>query len=122
MTDPDFRIRYHYMHVHDLAGRKFVVAKVRRVSSAPVQFGAVSDSLGSSLGRLADIFRLGKPSRNYADLQAISRHLKEFFQTDPDTEWAGYEDLVCRALGVKRLDPLPHESRSRRRGSNPICP
>ena len=67
MVDQDYRIRYFHMAIDRLEDRRFVVAKLRRVSSPPVQVGTDNDSMASALGRLLDIIRLGKESRNYAD-------------------------------------------------------
>lgn len=105
MNDPDFQIRFYYMTISNLDD-KFVVAKLRRVSSPPVQMGTVSNSIESSVGRLADIFRLGKRSRNYADLKKLNWFLLEEFQTDAETEWTAYNEVICRASGVERLDAI----------------
>lgn len=104
-TIVDFDIHFLPMTIEGLAGR-FVVAKIRRVSSPPVEVESVTDPETSALGRLADIFRLGTRSQNFADLKAVERMLKEEFDTDPKTEWLACERAVCRALGVERLAPL----------------
>ena len=51
----DLSIAYCNMTVEGFEGERFVVAKLRRVSSPPVQVGTVSDPVASALGRLADI-------------------------------------------------------------------
>lgn len=106
MADQDFTIRYYYMAIEGLEDQRFVVAKLRRVSSPPVQMGTVSDSMASALGRLADVIRLGKESRNYADLKAVEWMLAPQYMVSAEVEWAGYEKAVCRTLGVERLEPL----------------
>jgi hypothetical protein len=102
----DFHIAYCDMTIEGFEGERFVVAKLRRVSSPPVQVGTVSDSMGSALERLVDIIRLGRLSRNFMDLQAIEWLLREDFQTTAEAEWAEYENAICRSLGVDRLEPL----------------
>ena len=42
MADQDFTIRYFNMTIEGLEDKRFVVAKLRRVSSPPVQVGTVS--------------------------------------------------------------------------------
>src|SRR6478672_9717923 len=103
MTDPTFRIRFHHMTIDH---KKFLVAKLRRVSSSPVQIGAVRNPMESAMGRLADIIRLGTKSRNYADLQRIDSFLREDFHTTAEIEWAAYYQVICHKLGVERLDPF----------------
>jgi hypothetical protein len=105
-TDSDMKIRFFPMRILDFSDRTFAVAKLRRVTSAPVQEGTVAISREGLLGRLSDIFRLGTKSRNFADLCKIERLLQEQFHTDAMTEWANYEKVICRALGVERLEPL----------------
>jgi hypothetical protein len=104
--DPDLEIRFFPMRILDFSDRTFAVAKLRRVTSAPVQEGTVAISRDSLVGRLSDIFRLGTGSRNFTDLCKIERLLQEQFHTDAVTEWANYEKVICRALGVERLEPL----------------
>ncbi len=106
MNDPDFKIRFHHMTIRDLDEQKFVVAKLRRVSSSPVHLGTVCKPTESAVGRLADIFRLGINSRNYADLCRIERLLRERFHTDPESEWRACNEVICRSLGVERLDAI----------------
>src|SRR5271155_4414907 len=72
----DFCIRYYPMTILDLDDR-FIVAKLRRVTSPPVRVGSVSDSMATALGLLADIIRLGTESRNYADLVNLDWWLGE---------------------------------------------
>jgi hypothetical protein len=102
-NDSDFDIQFFYLDIPDFGDQRFVVAKLRRVTSSPTQEGSSRESM---IGRLADIFRLGKASRNYTDLERIKWLLAEQFQTDPDTEWAQYEQVVCRALGMEWLEPI----------------
>lgn len=102
----DFDFRFFHLHIPDLADQEFLVAKLRRVTSPPVQVGTVSNSIASSFGRLADIIRLGKQCRNFADLRRIEWLLKERLHTDSDAEWANYEEVICRGLGVERLEPI----------------
>lgn len=106
VSGSDFRIAYCDMTIEGFEGERFMVAKLRRVSSPPVQVGTVSDPIGSALGRLADIIRLGGSSRNFLDLRAIEWLLREQFGVDAEQEWGQYEQAVCRALGVGRLEPL----------------
>jgi len=103
MNAQDFTIRYFYMTIEGLDG-EFIVAKLRRVSSPPVQMGTVSDSMGSALGRLADIIRLGRESQNYADLKAIEWALAPTYMESTEAEWAEYEKVICRVLEVERLE------------------
>lgn len=105
MADQDFAIRWFRM-VIDAVDGEFVVCKLRRVSSPPVHVGSVSESLESSFQRLADIIRLGRHSQNFLDLQVIEWLLKEDFGTDAEGEWTEYERVICRSLGVDRLEPL----------------
>ena len=107
MADQDFTIRYFNMTIEGLEDKRFVVAKLRRVSSPPVQVGTVSDSMASALGRLLDIIRLGKDSRNYADLKAVEWTLAPEFMVSTEVEWAEYETVACRVLEVERLEPIP---------------
>jgi hypothetical protein len=103
----DFTIRYINMTVEGLEDQRFVVAKLRRVSSPPVQVGIVNDSMASALGRLLDIIRLGKESRNYADLKAVEWALAPEYMVSAEVEWAKYEKVACRVLEVERLGPVP---------------
>jgi hypothetical protein len=102
----DFRIAYYDMTIEGFEGERFVVAKLRRVSSSPVKVGTVSDPTTSALGRLVDIIRLGRSSRNFLDLKAIEWWLQRDFHTTAEAEWAEYEKSICRSLGVDRLEPL----------------
>ena len=92
MHDQDLQIRYYEMAIDGLEG-KYIVAKLRRVSSSPVLEGSVSDSLASALGRLTDIFRLGTASRNFADLKSIEGFLQKEF---------GFRAMVQSELDCKR--------------------
>src|SRR5262245_60106834 len=103
----DFSFAYFDMTIEGYEGERFVVAKLRRVSSPPVLVGSVSDPMASALGRLVDIIRLGKESRNYHDLRAIEWWLREDFGVTADEEWAAYEKVICGVLGVEGLEPLP---------------
>src|SRR5262249_14942517 len=103
----DLSIAYCNMTVEGFEGERFVVAKLRRVSSPPVQVGTVSDPMASALGRLVDIIRLGKQSRNYADLKAVEWALAPEFMVSAEVEWAEYEKVACRVLEVERLGPVP---------------
>ena len=107
MADQDFAIKYFNMAIDRLEDRRFVVAKLRRVSSPPVQVGTVSDSMASALGRLVDIIRLGNSSRNYADLKAVESALAPDYMVSAEVEWAEYEKVACRVLEVERLEPIP---------------
>jgi hypothetical protein len=78
VADQDFTINYFNMTIDRLEDRRFVVAKLRRVWSPPVEVGTVSDSMTSALGRLVDIIKLGNSSRNYADLQAVEWALADY--------------------------------------------
>jgi len=106
MPGSDFRVACCDMTIDGMEGERFVVAKLRRVSSPPVQVGSVSDSMGSALGRLVDIIRLGRQSRNFVDLKAVESALAPRWLESAETEWAEYEKVVCRVLGVERLAPL----------------
>jgi len=103
----DVKIRYFNMTIEGLEDQRFVVAKLRRVSSPPVQVGTVSDSMAIALGRLLDIIRLGKESRNYADLMAVEWTLTPEFMVSAEVEWAEYEKVACRVLEVERLESIP---------------
>jgi hypothetical protein len=105
VAEQDFTIRWYDMVIDGLEGQS-VVCKLRRVSSPPVQVGSVSNSLESSFQRLVDIIRLGRESRNYADLKAVEWWLKEAWGTDAEAEWTQYEKVICRSLGVDRLEPI----------------
>ena len=98
-------IRYYDMDIDGLEGR-FVVAKLRRVSSPPVLEESVSDPLASALARLTDIFRLGTESRNYADLKAIERFLQKEFGVTADQEWDAYLREIRHVRGVDHLDMI----------------
>jgi hypothetical protein len=101
----DFSIAYCNMTVEGFEGERFVVAKLRRVSSPPVQVGTVSDPMASALGRLVDIVRLGKESRNYRDLKAIESALAPEYMVSAEVEWAEYERVIGRVLGVEHHEP-----------------
>jgi hypothetical protein len=101
-----FIIQFFPMNIEGLDG-EFIVAKLRRISSPPVQVGSIGDPATSTLRRLADIFRLGRASQNFVDLKSIERLLKEDFDTDPETEWVACERVVCSALGIENLAALP---------------
>jgi hypothetical protein len=105
VAEQDFTIRYFNMTIEGLEEWRFVVAKLRRVSSPPVQVGTVSDSMASALGRLLDIIWLGKESRNYADLKAVEWALAPEFMVSAEVEWAEYERVACRVLEVERPGP-----------------
>ena len=106
MHDRDLQIRYYDIDIAGLEGR-CVVAKLRRVSSPPVLAGSVADANASALGRLIDIFRLGTESRNYADLQAIERHLLREFGVTADQEWDAYLKEIQRVHGdLDVIEPL----------------
>jgi hypothetical protein len=102
----DFGIAYFDMTIEGFEGERFVVAKLRRLSSPPVLVGSVSDPMASALGRLVDIIRLGKESRNYQDLMAIESALAPEYLVSAEVEWAEYERVICRALGVEHLEPI----------------
>jgi hypothetical protein len=91
VADQDFTIRYFNMAIEGLEDKRFVVAKLRRVSSPPVQ---------------VDIIRLGKESRNYADLMAVEWTLASEFMVSAEVEWAEYEKVICPMLKVERLEPI----------------
>ena len=104
--DQDLQIQFHDMTFHDLEGL-YVVAKLRRVSSAPVLVGSVADAHASALGRLIDIFRLGTASRNFSDLRAIERHLLREFGVTAQEEWDAYLQEIRRAQGdLDIIEPL----------------
>jgi hypothetical protein len=94
------------MTIKGLEDERLVVAKLRRVSSPPVQVGTVSDSMASALGRLVDIIRLSKECRNYADLKAAEWALAPEHMVSAEVEWAEYEKVACRVLEVERLEPI----------------
>jgi hypothetical protein len=104
-VDQDYRIRYFYMAIDRLEDRRFIVAKLRRVSSPPVEVGTVSDSMASAFGRLVEIVRLGRQSRNFSDLQAVEWALAPDYMLSAEVEWAEYEKVICRVLEVERLEP-----------------
>jgi hypothetical protein len=106
MHDHDLQIRFHDMTFHDLEGR-FLVAKLRRISSPPVLEGSVADAQASALARLIDIFRLGTESRNYADLRAIDGFLQREFGISAQEEWEAYLQLIRRNHGdLDKIEPL----------------
>jgi hypothetical protein len=105
VAEQDFTIRWYDMVIDGLGGQ-FVVCKLRRVSSSPVQVGSVSNSLESSFQRLVDIIRLGTQSRNFADLKAVEWALMPHYLVSAEHEWAEYEKAISRSLGVDRLEPL----------------
>ncbi|MEI7688199.1 MAG: hypothetical protein WCL32_24605, partial [Planctomycetota bacterium] len=106
-TEPDpGLIAYHDMTIEGFENKHFLVAKLRRVSSPPVEQSSVSDPKRSALGRLADIIRLGNESRNYVDLKAAERSLAPAYMASTEDEWAEYERIVCQALDVATLQRL----------------
>src|SRR5438132_10965516 len=105
MHEHDLQIRYFDMDIDGLEGR-YLVAKLRRVSSSPVLEGSVSDSFASALGRLIDIFRLGTASRNFADLKSIEGFLQNEFGVTAEQEWDAYLRELRRVQGVDRLDVI----------------
>src|SRR5262249_34970462 len=92
----DFSFAYFDMTVEGYEGERFVVAKLRGVSSPPVLVRSVSGPMASALGRLVDILRLGKESRNYQDLKAIESALAPEYMVSAAVEWAEYERVICR--------------------------
>jgi len=106
VTDSDLRISYHYMSIEGLEGQRFLVAKLRRISSPPVQLGSVSDSMGSTLGRLVDIVRLGKNSRNFIDLKEIEMRFHPDWMVSAESEWEAYYQELYRVKEVERLESL----------------
>jgi hypothetical protein len=113
VADQDFTIKYFNMTIEGLDDKRFVVAKLRRVASPPVQVGTVNDSMASALGRLVDIIRLGKESRNYADLKAVEWTLAPDYMVSAEVEWAEYEKVACRCLrpsGWSRSHPRCHRT------------
>lgn len=106
MAEQDFTIRWYDMVIDGVEGQ-FVVCKLRRVASPPVLVGGVSNSLESSFQRLVDIIRLGKQSRNFADLKAVEWALTPDYLVSAEHEWSEYEKAISRSLGLDRLEPLP---------------
>jgi hypothetical protein len=94
------------MTIEGLPAHRFLVAKLRRVSSPPVQQGSVSDWTTSALGRFTDTIRMGSQSRNYADLKAAEWLLAPTYMESAEAEWAEYERVICQMLGVERLEPF----------------
>jgi hypothetical protein len=105
VADQDFTIRWYDMVIDGTDG-KFVVCKLRRVSSPPVLVGSVSDSLESSFRRLVDIIRFGRESRHYTDIMTVEWALIPEYMESAEHEWAEYQAVICRSLGVDRLEPL----------------
>jgi hypothetical protein len=105
VAEQDFTIRWYDMVIDGVKGQ-FVVCKLCRVSSPPVLVGGVSNSLESSFQRLVDIIRLGTQRRNFADLKAVEWALMPDHLLSARHEWAGYENAICRSLGLDRLEPL----------------
>jgi hypothetical protein len=106
VADQDFTIRYFNMTIGGLEDQRFVVAKLRRVSPPPVQVVTVCDSMASAFGRLVEIIRLGRQSRNFSDLQAVEWALAPDYMVSAEVEWAEYEKVACRVLEVERLEPI----------------
>jgi hypothetical protein len=105
VPEQDFTIRWYDMVIDGVDG-EFVVCKLRRVSSPPGLVGSVSNSLESSFRRLVEIIRLGRESRNYADLKAVEWALAPKYMVNAEHEWAEYATAICRSLGVARLEPF----------------
>src|SRR5262249_32039933 len=63
--------------------------------------------------------RLGRESRNYADLKAVERVLAPEYMVSAEHEWVGYERVICRSLGVPRLEPIPPRTSSLPSGQLP---
>ena len=99
MADAEVAVEYHEMSISGQEGR-YVVAKVRRLSSPPLLLGSVEDGRVRALARLADLLRCGRDSRNYTDFV----HFKRLMEEDPAEEWAAYEEAVCRASGLAELE------------------
>jgi hypothetical protein len=70
VSEQDFTIRWYDIVIDEAEGR-FVVCKLRRVSSPPVLVGSVSNSLESSFQRLVDIIRLGANRQRIAQFRRI---------------------------------------------------
>ena len=104
MYDPEVKIEYHFMYIKGFRDDVFTVAKLKRISSSPVRVGTVRDAKASALERLVDIFRCGTGSRNYFDFSEVKRNTELFGPADAETEWAAYNEEICRVKGIRRLD------------------
>jgi len=106
MADQEIVIEYHYMDVKGFRNEVFIVAKLKRISSSPVMLGTVRYAKTSVLERLADIFRCGTDSRNYVDFKEVKKNTNVFGPMDAETEWAAYNEELCKTKGIERLDPF----------------
>ncbi len=104
MQHSEIKIEYHFMYIKGFRDDVFTVAKIQRVSSSPARVGTVHDAKASALERLVDIFRCGTESRNYLDFREVKKNTETFGPLDVETEWAAYNDEICRVKGIQRLE------------------
>lgn len=107
-------IEYLSMAIDAYPNDEFLVAKLERVSSAPVRIIRNRDNRSTALERLVDIFRCGKDSRNYQDFVELKRDRKPFGPLAPDKHWALYVEKIVQAKTLDRLDFFQLRQPSRR--------
>lgn len=97
-------IEYLSMAIDAYPNDEFLVAKLERVSSAPVRIIQNRDNRPIALERLVDIFRCGKDSRNYQDFLDLKKDRKTFDPFALDLHWALYVEKIVQAKTLDRLD------------------
>jgi hypothetical protein len=104
MEEDSIKIEYRFMDLKGFPDYELYVAKLERVSSAPIRMSDRQDNRSVALTRLTDIFRCGKSSRNYEDFLEVKKDRKNFGPLDPEPHWAIYVDRVLRAMQIDSLD------------------
>lgn len=97
-------IEYLSMAIDAYPNDEFLVAKLERISSAPVRIIQNRDNRSTALERLVDIFRCGKDSRNYQDFVDLKKDRKTFGPLAVDRHWASYVEAIVQAKTLDRLD------------------
>src|SRR5262249_46320902 len=64
------------------------------------------EQLDETHEHVMDIIRLGRVSRNFADLKAVEWALAPEYLVSAEVEWTEYETTICRSLGLDRLVPF----------------
>lgn len=110
-------IEYLSMAIDAYPNDEFLVAKLERVSSAPVRIIQNRDNRSTALERLVDIFRCGKDSRNYQDFVEQKKDRETFGPLAADRHWALYVEKIVQDKTLDRLDFFQLRQPSRRKNS-----
>jgi len=105
MQQESIRLEYHSMNLKGFADELYV-AKLERISSAPVPIVRSRDNRQAARARLVDILRCREESRNYADFVELKKNREIFGPLDPAEHWAVYVDTFLYANALDSLEPL----------------